>query len=383
VLADFLRETGASQIIAEEDYTPYARRRDDKLYLNLPIQFVRGQTLFHPSALLKSDGSPYTVFTPFSRNLRALLPQTLSPLKPPEKLSTPKVLQSLPVPGYNPSPNFQSGELEGLRRMNRFLSGPIFEYGRKRNRLDLQGTSSLSPYLRFGMVSLRTAVAGALQSIQQAEDPEGRKGAETWLSELIWREFYINILYHFPEVLKQSFRAEMRNISWENDQRKYLDWKTGQTGYPLVDAAMRELAETGWMHNRARMVVASFLVKDLHIDWRWGEAWFMQNLVDGDPAANNGGWQWTAGTGTDAAPYFRIFNPVLQSQKFDPEGGYIRKWVPELAAVPKAYIHIPWKMPPELQSKFDVKIGKTYPEPIVDHRFARQRTLEMYNRRND
>ena len=249
--------------------------------------------------------------------------------------------------------------------------------------MDLNGTSSLSPYLKFGMISLRSAAACALEALHHVENPDNRKGAEIWLNELIWREFYIHILYHFPDVLKESFRPGLRNITWENDLRKFSQWKSGQTGYPVVDAAMRQLVDTGWMHNRARMIVASFLVKDLHVDWRWGERWFMQNLIDGDPAANNGGWQWTAGTGTDSASYFRIFNPVLQSKKFDPEGNYIRKWIPELASIPKNFIHEPWKMSSEIQSKFGVRIGKTYPSPIVDHQFARQRTLEMYNQRND
>ena len=198
-----------------------------------------------------------------------------------------------------------------------------------------------------------------------------RKSAQTWLNELIWREFYIHILYHFPHVREGSFRVQYDQIQWRNDLDEFSAWKNGLTGYPVVDAAMRQLTATGWMHNRARMIVASFLVKDLLIDWRWGERWFMQNLLDGDMAANNGGWQWTSGTGTDAAPYFRIFNPVLQSKKFDPNGAYIRKWVPELVHLDSISIHAPWEKKIEVPG---------YPAPIVDHKYARERVLAAYQR---
>jgi deoxyribodipyrimidine photo-lyase len=186
----------------------------------------------------------------------------------------------------------------------------------------------------------------------------------------------MHILYFFPHVRHRNFR--LGDIQWENDRRKFLAWKEGRTGYPVVDAAMRQLVESGWMHNRARMITASFLTKDLLIDWRWGEQWFMQHLIDGDPAANNGGWQWTAGTGTDAAPYFRIFNPISQSQKFDPEGKYIRRWLPELRNVPDEYIHQPWLMPAELQKSVNTALGVDYPAPIVDHAIARERALKAY-----
>jgi deoxyribodipyrimidine photo-lyase len=244
--------------------------------------------------------------------------------------------------------------------------------------MDVDGTSKLSPYLRFGMLSARQAIVAARQAISQAKSEETRKGAETWLNELIWREFYMGILYNFPHVRRQSFRENLRGIRWENDPAMFDAWREGQTGYPIVDAGMRQLRAIGWMHNRARMIVAAFLTKDLLIDWRWGERHFMQHLIDGDPAANNGGWQWSAGTGTDATPYFRIFNPVTQGERHDPHGNYVHRWIPELANVPARYIHKPWQQPLSMQQQSNCVIGKDYPAPIVDHQWARQRALATY-----
>jgi deoxyribodipyrimidine photo-lyase len=278
---------------------------------------------------------------------------------------------------------FLPGEDEAQRRLDAFVDPgdqPVYRYSDGRNRLDQDGTSRLSPYLRFGMVSARQAVVSALSAVEAAPDPQAREGAETWLSELIWREFYVHILYHFPHVRGSSFRPEYDQITWENDEGAFAAWCDGRTGYPVVDAAGRQLGQTGWMHNRARMIVASFLVKDLLVDWRWGERFFMQHLMDGDPAANNGGWQWTAGTGTDAAPYFRIFNPVLQGKRHDPEGTFVRRWLPELARVPHRYIHAPWEMPDDVQREAGCVVGQDYPLPIIDHAWARERTLAAYAR---
>jgi deoxyribodipyrimidine photo-lyase len=259
-----------------------------------------------------------------------------------------------------------------------FVADGITTYGALRNRMDLDGTSQLSPYMRFGLLSPRQAAVAAIAARAAAHDDTARAGATTWLNELIWREFYIHILYHFPHVAETSFRPTLRDIPWRNDPDEFEAWCAGQTGYPVVDAAMRQLRTSGWMPNRARMIVASFLVKDLLIDWRWGERWFMQHLVDGDPAANNGGWQWTAGTGTDAAPYFRIFNPITQGYKFDPDGEYVRRWVPELAGVVGAAVHEPGQLTPLEQRAAGVVIGQDYPFPIVDHRIARDRTLAAF-----
>ncbi len=386
-LAALLTECGAGAIFAEEDFSPYARQRDSGVAERLPLHLVGAPIVHRPGAVLKADGAPYTVFTPFGRKWKALPPpQADEILPPPDRILTPSGVNSLPIPtepALSPDVPFLPGEAEAQRRLGAFVGGedpPIYRYATMRDRLDVDETSQLSPYLRFGVLSARQAVVASLDAIAAAPDAEDREGAETWLNELIWREFFVHILYHFPYVLQQSFRADLRTIPWENAPGDFAAWCEGRTGYPVVDAAMRQLAQTGWMHNRARMIVASFLVKHLLVDWRWGERYFMQHLVDGDPAANNGGWQWTAGTGTDAAPYFRIFNPVLQGRKYDPQGGFVRRWVPELARLPDKFIHQPWEMPLHVQREVGCIVGKDYPAPIVDHAWARERALATYAR---
>jgi len=372
-----LSESGAQSVHALEDYSPYARTRDERAARELPLHLHGGVTVHHPASLRKADGRPYTVFTPFSKNWKALpFPSAAAGLPP--GLAFHPGLSGEALPDAAAPAGFPPGETEALRRMDAFLDGAAADYAEGRNRLDLDGTSALSPYLRFGMLSPRLACQRALARAQSSGDSAARKGYETWLNELIWREFYQAILYEFPRVLREAFNPSLRQIHWRDAPADLAAWQAGRTGYPVVDAAMRQLSATGWMHNRARMIVASFLVKDLLIDWRAGEAWFMRHLLDGDPAANNGGWQWTAGVGTDAAPYFRIFNPVLQSQKFDPQGSYIRRWVPELARVPDAHIHAPWQMPGMLQASLAVRIGSDYPAPVVDHALARERTLAAF-----
>jgi deoxyribodipyrimidine photo-lyase len=379
VLRQLIQETNATAIFAEEDYTPYASKRDAQVAAQLPLKLIAGQTVHHPDHVKKADGKPYTVYTPYSKAWKSLLTE-IHLLPAPENIHTPANIFSEPLPAYETNPLFPAGEAEAIRRLTKFTgvqrlptlaptSGdvglpPIHQYAETRNRMDLDGTSSLSPYFRFGMLSLR-------QAARNSQLVSRNLGSQTWLNELIWREFYIQILYHFQHVAKTAFNKSLANIPWRNDESEFAAWKEGRTGIPIVDAAMRQLKETGWMHNRARMIVASFLVKDLLIDWRWGEAWFMENLLDGDLAANNGGWQWTAGTGTDAAPYFRIFNPVLQSAKFDPNGDYIRKWVPEMRRLNAKQIHAPWE--------FGIKAAG-YPEkPIVDRSIVKERTMNAYN----
>jgi deoxyribodipyrimidine photo-lyase len=377
-LRSLLVKTGAVAIYAEEDYTPYARKRDSAIARELPLELVLGQVVQHPEFVKKANGTPYTVYTPYSKAWKSLLPETLSIIPAPERIPTPEGFQSVSLPDAAGSTVFPAGETEALRRLNQFTASHIYRYAEKRNRMDLDGTSSLSPYIRFGIIGLRQAVREAGKAMHAVLSPseglaagsvEDKRGAEVWLNELIWREFYIQILYHFPHVLKTAFNPSLTKIRWNNDVSNFERWKEGQTGYPVVDAAMRQLRQTGWMHNRARMIVASFLVKDLLINWQWGERWFMENLLDGDLAANNGGWQWTAGTGTDAAPYFRIFNPTLQSKKFDPNGDYIREWVPELAHLSTDVIHAPW------EKNLDIR---NYPKPIIDHHLAREIALAAY-----
>ena len=359
-LGKLKEEAGAEAIFVEQDVSPYARRRDRRIATALPLRGVWGVSVLTPRDVLKADGDPYTTFTPYSRAwLRVAETRSTKVSKAPDRVSTPEKIPSLVIPTCDESLAFVPGEGEGLARLERFARGPIFEYAGARNRLDLDGTSGLSPYLRFGMVSARRALAAAVDAIDRAPGKEARESASTFETELIWREFYLSILYHFPEVRSRSFRPETRNVAWRDDEEGFRAWCEGRTGYPVVDAGMRQLASTGFMHNRARMVTAAFLTKHLLIDWRRGEEWFMKHLVDGDPAANNGGWQWSAGTGTDAAPYFRIFNPTLQGKRFDPHGAYVSRFVPELGALKPSEIHEPRN-------------------PIVSHIEARIRALSAF-----
>lgn len=385
-LIRLVQEIQATAIYTQADVSPYARQRDERIVHHLPLQWVGSPAIHPPGSVLKTDGLPYTVFTPFSRAWKAL-PSGLSEStadRAPQHIPTSQAVASLPIPtspALSATSPFPPGADEGQRRLHTFtseISAGIYRYATERDRVDLPGISNLSPYLRFGLLSARRAASAAYQAIRVAPDPASRRSAETWLNELIWRDFYIHILYHFPQVRRGNFH--LRELQWENNLLHFETWKAGQTGYSIVDAAMRQLEQTGWMHNRARMIVASFLTKDLLVDWRWGERWFMQHLIDGDPAANNGGWQWTAGTGTDAAPFFRVFNPVLQSVRHDPQGIFIRRWLPELAGVPPEYIHEPWKMPLEVQFRAGCRIGKEYPAPIIDHAWARDRALYVYKK---
>jgi deoxyribodipyrimidine photo-lyase len=377
VLSRLVRESEAGAIFAEEDYSPYSKARDRAVGAKLALHLTPGTAIHAPGETLKRDGKPYTVFTHFSRAWKAL-PLPGGGLSPPRSIHTPR-LPSEPIPEAPEPDGFPASETEARRLLKAFVRGPVQEYAGKRDRLDLDGTSRLSPYFRLGLLSAREAagLAGGLVW-DSGDNRKEQAGAAAWLNELAWRDFYLAVLQHFPEVLRASFNPSLRSIQWHRNPAVLEAWQQGRTGYPVVDAAMRQLLSTGWMHNRGRMIVASFLVKDLLLDWKEGEIWFMQQLVDGDPAANNGGWQWAAGTGTDAAPYFRIFNPVTQGERFDPQGSYVSRWVPELAGVPPRWIHKPWEAPEAILRSAGVKLGKSYPHRIVDHVEARGRALDAF-----
>jgi len=372
-----VEEVGATAVYAEVDITPYSLRRDAAIAQKIELVLSGGPGAQPVTAVTRPDGMPYTVFTPFSRAWNSL-PAPHGNLTAPEWLPATNENDRFESLAESDQSGFPAGEREAQRRLAAFLDGPIFDYGDNRNQLDVDGTSSLSAYLHFGMLSARQAVAAVRQVIERQTGEKTSTGPEKWLNELIWRDFYQSILYHFPGVLRGALKASWQNFPWRHSPQELQAWRQGITGYPVVDAGMRQMAATGWMHNRARMITASFLVKHLMIDWREGERWFIQNLIDGDLASNNGGWQWVAGTGTDAAPYFRIFSPILQGKKFDQNGGYIRRWVPELTNVPSQWIHTPWEMPAEVQRETGVIIGRDYPAPMVDHAFARARALKAY-----
>jgi deoxyribodipyrimidine photo-lyase len=378
VLTRLYTETNAVAIMAAEEFGPYARRRDAAVADHLPLVLTPGTLVYHPSALLKPDGKPYVLFTPFNRTWKARgLPTPRDLLPAPTRLAPPPLMASdaLPHTGDPRALYFVPGEGCAQETLRRFVEAGVYRYGRLRNRLDVDATSALSPYLRFGMLSAREAAAAAHAALLAAPNAEARRGAEAWLNELIWREFFVGLPYHVSHVLRRPFRPLPGGRPWEVDLAGEAAWRQGLTGYPAVDAAMRQLAEMGWIHNRARILAASFLVKDLLIDWRRGEAWFMQHLVDGDPAVNAGNWQWMGGVGAGASPFFRVFNPVRQAQAHDPQGDFARAWLPELRRVPDAYIHTPWTMPAEVQRQARCRIGSDYPAPIIDHALARQRAL--------
>jgi deoxyribodipyrimidine photo-lyase len=344
IFKNLLDEYSIQKVFINHDYEPYARERDQAIENLLQssgatFHTYKDQVIFEKSEVVKDDSKPYTIFTPYSRKWKSIVNEFYLESYPAKKYfnnffkQDKKEIPSLESIGFKPTgQSFPPKE---------WKPGILKHYEEQRDIPYVKGTSGLSVHLRFGTISIRelASKAGAL--------------SETFLNELIWRDFYHAILWHFPHVVAHSFKPEYDKIKWRNNEKEFALWCIGHTGYPIVDAGMRELNETGFMHNRARMITASFLTKHLLIDWRWGEAYFAKKLLDYDLAANNGGWQWAAGSGCDAAPYFRVFNPYLQTKKFDPELKYVRKWVPEFEEF-------------------------TYPQPIVEHEAARKRCLATY-----
>ena len=385
-LRRLIDQTGADQVFMNRRFEPDAFLRDADIAHALQNEGVacqgfNGTLLTRPSAVLTEAGRPYRVFTPFLKALLRVLPD-LEPLPAPTRivtLETPS--DDIACWGLHPSePDWSGGfdwvpgEVGAISALSAFLASGLNDYAASRDIPGRAGTSRLSPHLHWGEISPRRVVQEARRA---AWDDRARPAeVDKFVAEIAWRDFSAHLLHEFPYMAERAFRPEFDAMPWRSDPAGLAAWKEGRTGYPLVDAGMRQLWATGWMHNRVRMVVASFLVKHLLIDWREGEAWFWDTLVDADLASNVQNWQWVAGSGADAAPYFRIFNPVLQSEKFDADGRYVRRWVPELGALPARWIHAPWTAPSEVLAQAGVRLGQTYPRPVVDHSQARLRALE-------
>ena len=382
VVPALARDLRAGEVYVTRDAAPYGRWRDRAVADRLAVDGIafrpkRGLYVHEPDEVRKTDGGPFTVYSPFRRAWQALDRRPVLPA--PDRIPGPpgaagRGSRSDPVPEVPPPTADQAlipapGEDAARDRLARWLDGPIASYASSRNRLDREGTSRLSQDLRWGLLSPN--------EVAHRADGAG-EGRRVFLQELVWREFYAHVLWHHPRVRREPFQPAFADLAWADDDDGFHAWAEGRTGYPIVDAAMRQLRASGFVHNRARMIAASFLTKDLLLDWRLGEAEFMRHLTDGDVASNNGGWQWTASTGTDPQPYFRIFNPVLQGQRFDPEGAYVRRWVPELAHVSSKRIHEPWTMSDAEQAEARCRIGTDYPAPIVDHAAARERALAAF-----
>lgn len=391
-LIRLVRESEARAVFFNDDYEPYAVARDKEVKqalgaIGIEVKSFKDHVLFAGGELETGQGKPYTVFTPYKKNWLSQSEKIPNAEPAPKQISTlPVFSDALPsliqLEFTDDVKKLQTGgTAQATVLLENLLSEKLFDYADKRNDPALDATSRLSPHFKFGTLSIRDVYHRVQKRGRDAEMETHKRGVEVFTAELVWRDFYYQILDRFPFVAERSFKPDTQTLRWENRDDYFEAWKAGQTGFPIVDAAMRQLNETGWMHNRLRMIVASFLTKDLLIDWRWGEKYFMQRLIDGDLAANNGGWQWSASTGTDAQPYFRIFNPASQSEKFDAEGAFIRRFVPELKNVPAKFIHAPDEAinkSPLFEESFGVQLGKEYPKPIVDHKVQREKALAMF-----
>ena len=376
-LGKLAEETGATALYFSREYEPAGRARDARVaaVLSLESHACEDHLLSEPEQSASRAGTPYTVFTPYFRTWQEqafALPQAA-----PERIPTPVGIATEPLP--TSSSSLPAGESAARAQLERFTAAALRRYETGRDFPAEAATSQLSAYLKLGMLSPRRALESARRLRQDLPVTE-RTGVDAWIRQLAWRDFYYQILWHFPHVATGCFKAQFDGIAWENDPLLFSAWQRGETGYPFLDAALRQLAQTGTMHNRARMAVASFLTKDLLCDWRQGERYFMQQLLDGDQAANNGGWQWAAGTGTDAQPYFRIFNPVSQGEKFDSDGAYVKHWCPELKQVPPRWVHKPWELSANEQAAVHCVLGRDYPERIVEHGAQRAKALMLYKK---
>jgi deoxyribodipyrimidine photo-lyase len=392
VLADVVAATGARAVHWNRRYLPWSKALDSAIKAELrdtgiEVSSHNGAMLREPWEVKTGAGGPFKVFTPFWRASVAMSDMPEAAPAPASTVGYSGAVESddLEAWGLLPTkPNWaagfaahwQPGEGGALANLKRFIAYGLLGYGDGRNIPGKVGTSRLSPHLKHGEISVRRVWSLMGQAV--AARPELADDAKKFASELGWREFAFSLLHHFDDFPTVSWKPEFERFPWVTNPAHLEAWKKGQTGYPIVDAGMRELWATGWMHNRVRMIVGSFLVKHLLLDWREGERWFWDTLVDADLANNAAGWQWIAGCGADAAPYFRVFNPMTQGEKFDADGAYVRRWVPELARMPNAFIHAPWTAPPEILQQAGVKLASTYPRPIVDHAKARERALAAY-----
>jgi deoxyribodipyrimidine photo-lyase len=393
LIEDLVAASHASAVFWNRRYDEAGRHVDTAIKSALKARGIAAESfnanlLAEPWTIASKTKTPFKVFTPFWRALRAKGEPT-APLGASRTLTfhhLPKSIQTLALADLRLEPHkpdwagglreaWTPGEAGAHAALKHFLKNGLPNYATERDQPDKPATSRLSPFLHFGHISPRQVWHAAQAAIMSGTSKASSTDLEKFFSELGWREFSYHLLFHHPDLATKNFQERFDALTWRHDAKALRAWQRGLTGYPIVDAGMRELWTTGWMHNRVRMVAASFLIKHLLIDWREGERWFWDTLVDADPANNAASWQWVAGSGADAAPYFRIFNPVLQGEKFDPDGAYVRRWVPELAKLPNALIHKPWKATQDQLAAAGVQLGETYPRPIVDHDTARKRAL--------